>query len=75
METRKQKIEQIIGSKDEYFFMYADDRMMFFKNRKEITETEYRQDIQSGNKVEMPLFFDQEVKQQFNLKTFEDEQE
>ncbi|SNV48176.1 Uncharacterised protein [Chryseobacterium taklimakanense] len=75
METRKQKLQQIIGSKDEYFFMYADDRMMFFRNRIEIPEVDYRQEVRSGTKVEMPLFFDQEVKKQFNLKTFEDEQE
>lgn len=72
METRRLKIEKLIRSEVNFYFMYSENGVMYFRNEQQITEAEFMMADRSAPRNEMPLFFDAEIKSKLNLKTFED---
>lgn len=73
METRKSKIEKLIKAEVNYYFMYSESGVMYFRNEMQIHEAEFMMADRSAPRNEMPLFYDAEVKEKFNLKTLADQ--
>lgn len=72
METRRLKIEKLIRSEVNFYFMYSENGVMYFRNEQQITEAEFMMADRSATRNEMPLFYDAEVKRKYNLRTFEE---
>lgn len=69
METRKSKIEKLLKSEVNFYFMYSESGIMYFRNESQISEEEYMMADRSAPRKDMPLFFDAEVQEKYNLIT------
>lgn len=70
MANRRTLIEKLLRVEPNFYFMYSENGLMFFRNNRQITEEEYKAAEKPSEYIDMPLFFNEDVKKWYNLRTF-----